>query len=195
MPYTFVVTNAGNQTLTGITVTDPKCDAAPLYVSGDTNSDSKLQLTETWTYTCSHTVTQAEIEPAAHLSNTVTADSNESTPDTETHDIPITQTPAIPSSSPRRRLRSTAAGQVVPYTFPVTNAGNQTLTGITVSDPKCDAAPLYVSGDTNTDSKLQLTETWTYTCTHTVTQAEIDAGRQPVQHGHGRLHRVRAGHR
>ena len=34
-----------------------------------------------------------------------------------------------------------AAGQVVPYTFTVTNTGNATLTGITVSDPKCGAPP------------------------------------------------------
>ena len=33
-----------------------------------------------------------------------------------------------------------AAGVVVPYTFVVTNTGNQTLTGTTVTDPNCDAA-------------------------------------------------------
>jgi hypothetical protein len=53
------------------------------------------------------------------------------------------------------------AGQVVPYTFVVTNGGNEALSGITVSDPNCDAAPAYQSGDTNTDSKLDPDETWT----------------------------------
>jgi hypothetical protein len=45
---------------------------------------------------------------------------------------------------------------VVHYTFEVSNVGDVTLTGITVSDTMCDApGPVYVSGDTNTDSKLQ----------------------------------------
>ena len=48
----------------------------------DTNTDGKLQTTETWFYSCSHTVTQPEIDgngnatPAdGKLHNTVTADS------------------------------------------------------------------------------------------------------------------------
>ncbi len=91
----------------------------------------------------------------------------------------------------------TAAGQVVPYTFTVTNTGNVTLTGVTVSDPKCDVgAGLGRRGDANGDSKLQPAETWVYTCTHTVTQAEIDAAAgNLLEHGHGRLGRDGAGHR
>ena len=80
--------------MTGITVTDPKCNAAPVYVSGDTNTDNKLDLSETWIYSCSHTVTQAEVNAGGNLSNTVTADSVESAPDTDTLNIPITRSPA-----------------------------------------------------------------------------------------------------
>jgi hypothetical protein len=93
VPYRFVVTNTGNITLTSITVTDPNCNAAPAYQSGDTNTDSKLQLTETWIYTCTHTVTAAEITTNGggdgDLDNTVEADSAESTPDTDDYSIPI----------------------------------------------------------------------------------------------------------
>ena len=130
VPYTFMVTNAGNQTLTGITVTDPKCDCGSRIPVRRHQPDSKLQLTETWTYTCSHTVTQAEMDAGGNLSNTVTADSTESAPDTDTHDIPITQTPAIHVVKSSTTTAIDHAGQVVPYTFVVTNAGNQTLTGI-----------------------------------------------------------------
>ena len=88
------VTNTGNVTLSGITVSDPNCDAAPVSgSSGDANTDGKLQTTETWTYSCSHTVTQAEIDAddgGTDLDNTVTADSTETGPDTDVHDIPIT---------------------------------------------------------------------------------------------------------
>ena len=176
MPYPFTVTNTGNVTLTGLTVTDPKCDAAPTLTSGDTNADSKLQLAETWVYTCNHTVTQAEIDAGGNLSNTVTVDSAESAPDTSTLNIPVAQSPSIDVVKSSTTASVTTAGQVVPYTFTVTNTGNVTLTGITVADPKCAAAPVLSAGDANADSKLQLAETWVYGCSHTVTQAEIDAG-------------------
>ncbi len=176
VPYVFTITNTGNMTLSGITVADPNCDAAPAYQSGDTNADSKLQTTETWTYTCSHTVTQAEIDADGNLSNTVTANSTKSAPATDTYSIPISQNPAIHVAKSSTTTSISNAGQLVPYVFTITNTGNMTLSGITVADPNCDAAPAYQSGDTNADSKLQTTETWTYTCSHTVTQAEIDAG-------------------
>jgi uncharacterized repeat protein (TIGR01451 family) len=178
VPYIFVVTNLGNVTLSGITVVDANCDATPAYVSGDTNGDNKLQLAESWTYSCNHTVTQEEIDAATgvnpRLHNLATADSNESGPDTDAHDIPITYDPAIQVAKISTTTGITTVGQVVPYTFVVTNEGNVTLTGITVVDANCDAAPLYVSGDTDGDGKLDVTETWTYACSHTVTQGDID---------------------
>ncbi len=176
VPYRFAVSNKGNVALTGVTVTDPKCDAAPAYVSGDSDADSKLDLSETWIYSCSHTVTQAELDAGGNLSNTVTADSNESGPDTDTLVIPISQTPLLEVVKSSTTSSVSAAGQVVPYRFAVSNKGNVALTGVTVTDPKCDAAPAYVSGDSDADSKLDLSETWIYSCSHTVTQAELDAG-------------------
>src|SRR6185312_7072742 len=50
------------------------------------------------------------------------------------------------------------------------------LTGVTISDPFADAMPTLFSGDTNNNQILETTETWTYHATHTVTQAEINAG-------------------
>ena len=176
VPYRFVVSNLGNTTLTNISVTDAKCDAAPVYLSGDSNSDSKLQITESWTYTCSHTVSQAEVDAGGNLSNTVTADSDQTQPTTDTLDIPINQNSVIEVVKTSSTTQVTTAGQVVPYRFAVSNPGNTTLTGIAISDAKCDAAPVYDSGDSNSDNKLQITETWIFTCSHTVSQAEIDAG-------------------
>ena len=176
VPYRFAVSNKGNVALTGITVTDPKCDAAPAYVSGDSDADGKLDLSETWVYGCSHTVGQAELDAGGSLSNTVTADSNESGPDTDTLLIPISQNPLLEVVKSSTTSSVSVAGQVVPYRFAVSNKGNVALTGITVTDPKCDAAPAYVSGDSDADGKLDLSETWVYGCSHTVGQAELDAG-------------------
>ena len=82
-------------TLTGVTVSDPNCTSVISGPTGDTNTDGKLQTTETWTYTCSHTVTQAEIDAGGRtdVHNMVTADSVESAPDTDDHE----------SRSPRTR--------------------------------------------------------------------------------------------
>ncbi len=63
---------------------------------------------------------------------------------------------------------------MINYTINVANAGNMTLTGIDVSDPSVDGLAL-VSGDDG-DGKLELTETWVYTASYTVTQDDIDNG-------------------
>ena len=61
------VINAGNAAIAGVTVTDPLTpNVAPVLVggfnSGDTDADNLLDVGETWHYTASHTVTQAELD-------------------------------------------------------------------------------------------------------------------------------------
>ena len=126
------------------------------------------------TCTASHTITQADLD-AGSITNVATASSGALASNQDTATVNAVQSPVlrvVKSSTPV----GDGCGQVVPYTFTVTNTGNVTLTGVTVSDPKCDSGPSGPSGDTNSDSKLQLSETWVYTCSHTVTQAEMDAG-------------------
>ena len=54
-------------------------------------------------------------------------------------------------------------GGLVTYTHNVTNPGTISLSNVNVVDDKCSPAQ-YISGDTNTDGKLDPTETWIYTC-------------------------------
>jgi uncharacterized repeat protein (TIGR01451 family) len=177
VPYTFTVTSTGSGDLTGITAADPTCDSAPAYVSGDANTDDILQTSETWLYGCDRTVTQDEIDAGGDLSNTVTVDSAETGPETDTLDIPINPTPGLSVEKTSTTTSITSVGQVVPYTFLVSNTGAVRLNGITVSDPTCDATPTYVSGDIDpADGWLQTTETWVWACDRTVTQEEVDAG-------------------
>ncbi len=163
VPYTFTLTNTGNVTLTGVTVTDPMCSAAPTRQSGDTNNDNQLQTTETWIYTCNHTVTQAEVDTGGSLTNTVTADSVESVQDTDTLNIPVTQTPGV-NIAKTPATQSVASGGTANFTLTVTNTGNVTLTGVNVTDAQCTTGPIRTGGDTNNDDKLQTTETWIYSC-------------------------------
>ena len=91
-----------------------------------------------------------------------------------THTLTGTQSPAMSVVKSTTSTTFTAVGDVIPYSFLVTNTGNVTLTNaITVADTKiasvtCPALP---SGG--------LTPTQSITCTgsYTITQADLDAGR------------------
>ncbi len=57
--------------------------------------------------------------------------------------------------------------QAVTYTYTVTNSGDEPLDTVGLVDDSCTGATLG-SGDTNNDGILQISETWIYTCTTTV---------------------------
>ena len=173
--YTITVANTGGVALTGIVVTDVLTGGAT-YVSGDTTTTGVLDMGETWVYSASLTVTQADIDAGDPITNTASVDSDQAGPASANATTTIAQTPWLAVSKASTTDEIAAAGQLVPYTITVDNTGNITLTSITVADPACDAAPAYVSGDTGSDSRLGVGETWTYSCGRTVTQDEMDAG-------------------
>ncbi len=174
--YTITVENTGNQTLTGVSVDDTMLsneDCDPI-TAGYQNTGLTINVGQTLTCTGTYDVTQSDIDAGADFVNVVTADSDQTGSDTATDTVTIDQNPSLDIDKNSTTTEITFVGQIIPYTFEVTNTGNVTLTQIVVTDPNCGDAPEYVSGDVNDDSKLQLTETWNYTCSHTVTQAEID---------------------
>ena len=161
VPYSFLVTNTGNVTVTGITLTDPK---VPTIACDATSLAPGISMT----CTGNHTVTQAEMDAASGtLVNTVTVKS--SAPDaTDSNTIPVAKDPKLTVDKTSTTTSITVAGQVVPYSFLVTNTGNVTVTGIALTDPKVPAI---------TCEAASLAPGISMTCTgnHTVTQAEIDA--------------------
>ncbi len=162
--YTYVVTNPGSEPLTNVTVTDDKC-ATVTYVSGDTNSNDKLDIGETWTFNCTATLTETTTNVA-----TATGHGHDATvTDTDTATVTVAASaPAIHVVKSPSVTSLPAGGGVVTYTYTVTNTGNIALTNVTASDDKCSPVT-FVSGDTGADGVLGLTETWTYTCTTTLT--------------------------
>ena len=72
-----------------------------------------------------------------------------------------------------------AGGGSVTYTYHVTATGNVPLSDVSVSDDKCSPVS-YVSGDTNDDDFLDLSETWVFTCaadlTETTTNTAVATG-------------------
>ncbi|MGA2504173.1 MAG: sortase [Anaerolineales bacterium] len=171
VPYTFVVTNTGNVTLTGISVSDPNCSSSPAYQAGDTNNDGKLDLLEAWTYTCSHTVTQPEVDAGGNLNNTVTASSNEAVGVTATLDIPISQSPALGIEKSVTETGYSTVGTVLHYSYKVTNLGNVSLSG-----------PYTVTDDRATDEACPVTPTLApgsfiiCTASYTITLGDLDSG-------------------
>jgi uncharacterized repeat protein (TIGR01451 family) len=174
--YTISVHNTGNQPLTGVTVTDPMISDLAL-VADAASADGELEVGETWTWTGTHVVTQAEIDAGGYIVNVATADSNQTGPDTDDASVRVEQAASLnivkEASVPGDTAN--AAGEVIAYAISVQNTGNQTLTGVTVADPFINNLSL-VADAASADGELDVGETWSYTASHVVTQAEIDAG-------------------
>ena len=90
--------------MAGVTVTDPLApDNAPISVggvnSGDTDADSLLDVGETWHYTASHTVTQADLDTNGggdgDIDNTATAHGTGATDDSDDASVPVAQSVAL----------------------------------------------------------------------------------------------------
>lgn len=133
IPYTFTVTNPGDMPLHNVVVSDAKCDATPTLSSGDSNSDSILDPTETWLYVCNHTVTQTEFDAGAALSNTVTADSDETDPVTDILALPVVRINVTKEASPAIVEET---GEDVTYTFSITNESTVPVTISSLTDDR-----------------------------------------------------------
>ena len=73
--YSIVVTNTGNQTQTGINVSDVLPNGNNGILSGPIESISingQLDVAEMWTYTINYTTTQSDIDNGLDLVNTAT---------------------------------------------------------------------------------------------------------------------------
>ncbi|NVE00662.1 hypothetical protein [Massilia sp. BJB1822] len=175
--YQMLVTNTGTTALDNVQVSDPLL-ADKTFAGGDTDNDGRLDVSETWSYTGSYTVTQADLDGQGNagsdhdIDNTATATANNTPPAQDSVQVPLVYNPAMSiTKTPDRTFANLNDG--INYTMLVANTGNVTLTGITLSDPLL-SNEAYFSGDSNTNNKLDVGETWTYKGSYTVTQAVID---------------------
>ncbi|MFA5248677.1 MAG: ice-binding family protein [Patescibacteria group bacterium] len=175
--YNYTLSNIGTVPMTDVTVVDNTCSPAIL-ISGDTNGDAKFDTTESWKYTCSANLatTTTNTVVATGWANGISAvDIANATVVVGVPVVPpLIHVTKVPSS-----LTLLAGGGAVTYTEKITNPGTVALNNVKLTDDKC--APMkYISGDTNGDSQLQSTETWTYTCqtnlTKTTTNTAIASG-------------------
>ena len=168
---TYTVTNTGNTPLGGIdgsdTLGERSCSPVQ-FVGGDTNADERLDLAETWTYTC----TVAVDGPSGSVGNQAevfgTSPDQVQVSDTDDATVSIVH-PAIeleklvaPAGSPSfADSIVVAAGTSVDYRFTATNVGDTDLTAVAITDPECDAAPTPATVD------LAVGASQIFTCTKT----------------------------
>ena len=175
--YTYTLRNIGLVPVTDITLVGDTCRPIVLS-SGDTNGDSKLDVNETWIYRCTTNLTETHTNTvvATGFANGISATDIASATVVVGAPIvpPLIHVTKIPSP-----LTLLAGGGMVTYTKKVTNPGTVPLANVRLTDDKCDPVT-YVSGDVNNDSKLDPSETWTYTCqtvlTKTTTNTVIASG-------------------
>lgn len=199
--YTFMLSNIGNVSVSDPIVNDSRCMSPGTvlsftsgYVSGDTGIQPEvLDVGETWEFSCTYAISQADIN-AGTVQNSATAegqdpsgatisddsDSNNPGDDTGAADDP-TNSPLMQNSA-WNVMKSTVSvpsveGDTLVYQFVVENLGNVDITSVLVSDMKCAAAPVLLSGDVGADLILSPSENWIYECTSIgVTQTEVNDG-------------------
>lgn len=175
--YTYTLRNIGTVPVTNITMVGDTCSPITL-VSGDTNGNLNLDINETWIYTCSTTLvsTHTNTVTTTGWANGISAVDIASA--TVIVGVPVIP-PLIHLTKFPRPLALPVGGGIVTYTARVTNPGTVALSNVHLTDNKCGITK-YISGDINGNSKLDMTETWEYTCkmnlTETTTNTTIARG-------------------
>ncbi|MGL5809673.1 MAG: DUF7507 domain-containing protein, partial [Nocardioides sp.] len=169
--YEFLVTNTGNVTLDPVAVDDPRVAGSGQSV---TCPVSVLAPAASTTCTATYTLTQADVDTGevvnvATATGTPPGDSEPVTVE-DTVTTSIEAAPAIELVKSADTAGPVKAGDVVTYSFEVTNTGNVTLTDVAAADPMLGAVTCPVATLAPAEST---------TCTaasYTVTAADVRAG-------------------
>ena len=182
--YSYLVTNTGNDDLTTVAVSDPTLGAVtcPTPASPGLAPGASESCAAAETYT----VTQADVD-AGKVTDTATATGSDpnglTSPTSSPSAVTVPTVPAAPAVAidktatvaPAADQEAAKAGDTIAYTYKVTNTGNVTLASVAVNDPSLGT----VTCPTPASPGLApgASETCTASETHTVTQADVDAGK------------------
>ena len=182
--YSVLVSNTGNVTLTGVSVTDPlvsNLDCNPS-LTGQQNTGLTIAVNGSITCTGTYVLQQSDLDNNGggdgDIDNTATADSDQTTPLSDSVAVPLVVSPGIEVIKVDDGETFSAVDEVITYTITVNNTGNTTLTGVSVTDANaagldCDPA---TAGNQTTGFTINVGGHITCTASHTVTQADLDAG-------------------
>jgi hypothetical protein len=175
--YTYTLRNIGTVPVASITMVGDTCSPIVL-ISGDTNNDAKLDVSETWVYTCSTilSATHTNIVTATGWANSINAvDIASATVVVGASVVPplihVTKVPSV--------FALASPGGAVTYTYTVTNPGTAPLSDVSITDDKCTGLPGRVvghPGDLNQNNLLESNETWTFTCQTKLTKTTTNTG-------------------
>ena len=165
--YRFTVKNTGPVPLTNITLSD----AVPgVSISGGSISSLAPSASDSSTFTGSYELTQSDIDEGS-FTNTATATSEEGAMDDDNDRQTLTQNPNLELTKTADPSTFSAAGDEISYSFTVRNAGNVTLSGLTLNDD--------LLGGPVSCAATELAPNATTDCgpaTYTIEQSDVDAG-------------------
>jgi len=136
--YSYVVTNTGNVTLNNVSISDVHGGTQPLGALTPATIAAIAPGTD-GTFTAEYVVTQADIDAGTVVANTATLNATPArgtlAPQTADEEINF-EAPAPLAELTKTASNDTnaAAGDVITYTYEVTNTGNVTLTDLSLTD-------------------------------------------------------------
>ncbi|NYJ00508.1 putative repeat protein (TIGR01451 family) [Nocardioides thalensis] len=177
--YTFLVTNSGNVTVDGVDVDDQMTGLSAITPAGPVS----LAPGDHQEFQATYTVTQTDVDEGDPIDNTAIASGDpvrgELDPVQDSTRTPVA--PALPQLQIDKSAvlvdandnRRADAGEMITYSFTVTNNGNVTIDDVAVDDPK-------VAGITPSAVTLGPGDSQTFAAEpYVVTQADVDGG-QPI---------------
>jgi uncharacterized repeat protein (TIGR01451 family) len=181
--YSFVVTNTGNVTLTDVTVNEEAfTGTGALSAIACPAEAASMAPGAHITCTATYVLTQDDVN-AGQVTNTATATGTPPgdleppvSPPSEAQ-VPVLPAPGISIVKSATPATMTAVGQVLTYSFVVTNTGNVTLTDVTVNEGEFSGEGSLSAIECPIAAATLLPgQTVTCTADYTTTQADIDSG-------------------
>ena len=191
LTYTFDVVNAGNVTLHDVNIEDYLDGVNDVAIDWDNSSDASteegvLSPSEKVGATATYIVTQDDVDSGSVLNTAIahgidvndsSVDSNESSVLTE---IEQHTELLLDKQVDKEHIDPANVGDVLTYTFVITNKSNVTLTDLTMTDELDGISSIKFDWDSSTDdttdtNTLSPDESITGTATYSITQADIDA--------------------
>ncbi len=142
LSYQITVTNTGTIALTSPALTDTLAQGSaltlttgPTLTSGDVAPLGTLNVGEAWVYTATYTVTQANLNKGASITNQASFSTTQ-TPlqNSNTAITSITTQPVLMIEKTPNTSGPMSSGGTVTYTYKVTNTGNVSIAGISIND-------------------------------------------------------------
>ncbi|MGY0652325.1 beta strand repeat-containing protein, partial [Luteimonas sp. A537] len=182
--YQFVVTNTGNVTLTGVSVTDPLPGLSAITYAWP-GADGVLDAGQSVTATATYVVTAADVNTGNVHNSAIAGGTPPSTPSNpnpppvdsppDEEDTPITQDPSLEVTKSVTSTGPYTEGDTITYQFVVTNTGDVTLTGVSVTDPLPGLSAITYAWP-GAAGVLDVGQSVTATATYVVTAADVNSG-------------------